>query len=128
MQERRLEARLLCADLIDVHWTDKSGRSHTALANLEDISISGPAANGHARAPRDHAAHGHPKTEFAGRVRYCVSARPATSWRAVRARFPLDPAVLPPKHLLDPRRLVALSVKRAVKKPEDRQEPPTQPQ
>ncbi|MGC9973025.1 MAG: PilZ domain-containing protein [Bryobacteraceae bacterium] len=128
MQERRLEARLLCADLIDVHWTDKSGRSHTALANLEDISLSGLCLQMDMPVPHETVLRiAHPKTELAGRVRYCVfretgyflgvQFEPGFRW--TRRHFC-------PKHLLDPRRLVALSVKRAVKKREARQKPPAQ--
>ncbi len=32
---------MLCADLVDVRWKDKSGRACRAVANLEDISQSG---------------------------------------------------------------------------------------
>jgi len=130
MEERRLEARLLCADLIDVHWTDKSGRSHTALANLEDISISGACLQMDMPVPHETILRmAHPKTEFAGRVRYCV-CRETGYFLGVQFEpgFRWTRRCFRPKHLLDPRRLVALSVKRAVKKPEDRQEPPTQPQ
>ena len=32
---------MLCADLVDVQWKDKNGRVCRAVANLEDISLSG---------------------------------------------------------------------------------------
>ena len=32
---------MLCADLVDVQWKDKNGRVRRAVANLEDISLSG---------------------------------------------------------------------------------------
>ena len=41
MIDRRVEHRLLCADLVDVQWKDPSGRVRHGVANLEDISISG---------------------------------------------------------------------------------------
>ena len=37
----RSEARMLCADLVDIRWKDKSGRGRKATAVLEDISASG---------------------------------------------------------------------------------------
>ena len=118
MQERRLEARLLCADLIDIYWTDKSGHNRTAVANLEDISISGACLQLDVPVPSATMVRiAHPKAELEGRVRYCVfrdigyflgvQFEPGVRWTQRRFR---------PKHLLDPRRLVANSVKRSATK------------
>lgn len=41
MLDRRIEPRLLCADLVDVKWKDQTGRTRRSVANLEDISLSG---------------------------------------------------------------------------------------
>jgi len=41
MQERRNDARLLCADLIELIWKDYSGQERRRIANLEDISSCG---------------------------------------------------------------------------------------
>src|SRR5262245_19226897 len=41
MQERRTEFRMLCADMLDVTWTDRAGHEHQSTALLEDISPSG---------------------------------------------------------------------------------------
>jgi hypothetical protein len=41
MQERRNDARLLCADLIELIWNDHSGQEQRRVGNLEDISSSG---------------------------------------------------------------------------------------
>lgn len=41
MRERRVGYRMLCADLVTVHWRDARGRSRKAVANLEDISPRG---------------------------------------------------------------------------------------
>lgn len=41
MNERRLDHRLLCADLVDLEWTDKNGDSQRGTALLEDISPLG---------------------------------------------------------------------------------------
>jgi hypothetical protein len=117
MLDRRLETRMLCADLIEVFWNDKSGRTRTALANLEDISLSGACLQLDHPVPRETLLKiAHPKTELQGRVRYCVfretgyfvgvQFEPGFRWSRRQFR---------PKHLLDPRRLVALSAKRPPK-------------
>jgi hypothetical protein len=126
MLERRLEPRLLCADLINVHWKDKSGRPRKALANLEDISLSGMCLQLDTPVPRETLLRIlHPKSRFEGRVRYCVyrdigyflgvQFEPGFRWSQRRFR---------PKHLLDPRDLLTASLKR----PEKRRtsHPPTQ--
>ena len=41
MPERRLESRLLCADMVETEWTDRSGARRNAPALLEDISTLG---------------------------------------------------------------------------------------
>lgn len=116
MQERRSEIRLLCADLVEVHWKDASGKSHRTSALLEDISVSGaclqmeapmpvgarvcwsgPAARGKARRSK----------EFVGVVRYCeyqeigyylgVEFESTSKWSRRKYR---------PRHLLDWKRLL----------------------
>ena len=63
---------MLCADLVDVHRKDKNGRTRRAIANLEDISLSG-AAQVDAPIPIDTALRiCYPKGELQGRVCYCV--------------------------------------------------------
>lgn len=120
MLERRFEPRLLCADLLDVHWTDKSGRRRKAVANLEDISLSGMCLQLDTPVPRETLLRiAHPKSRFQARVRYCVfrdtgyylgvQFEPGSRWSLRRFR---------PKHLLDPRDLLALREQRA-EKPRD---------
>ena len=42
MVNRRLEPRMLCADMVDVRWEDpKTGRTRRVVANLDDISRCG---------------------------------------------------------------------------------------
>jgi hypothetical protein len=41
MKDRRLERRMLCADLVEVCWLDRSEQPHVAIANIEDISTQG---------------------------------------------------------------------------------------
>ena len=114
MLDRRIEPRMLCADLIEVEWKDRSGRRTTALANLEDISLSGACLQVDAPVPHETLVRiAHPKAALEGRVRYCVfretgyfigvEFEPGSKWRRRDFR---------PKHLLDPRRLVAHSIKR----------------
>jgi hypothetical protein len=38
MKDRRVEPRLLCADLVEVKWTQSS---RAEVVNLDDISVSG---------------------------------------------------------------------------------------
>ncbi len=117
MGERRLEPRMLCADLIDVRWTDRSGRGRKALANLEDISLSGACLQMDTPVPHNTMVRiAHPKIELEGRVRYCifretgyfigVQFEPGCKWRQQKFR---------PKHLLDPRQLVERTLKRVSK-------------
>jgi hypothetical protein len=107
-QERRLEPRLLCADLIDVWWVDESGQTHKALANLEDISNSGVCLQVDGPVPYETLLHiGNTKTELEGRVRYCVF-RDTGFFVGVRFEpgFRWDRQHFRPKHLLDPRTLI----------------------
>ncbi len=115
MLERRGEVRMLCADLVEVRWHDKSGRLHNTTANLEDISGAGACLQVEAPVP-----HGtlvritHPKIEFEGTARYCVfrdtgyfigvQFEPGTRWTRRRFR---------PQHMLDPGRLVARALNRS---------------
>ncbi len=119
MAERRLEPRMLCADLIDVQWKDRAGRSRAALANLEDISASGACLQMDVPVPVETLLRiGDDRAGFEGTVRYCVYREtgyfvgvrfaPGVQWS--RAQFK-------PKHLFDPRRLVALSTRRGRKTP-----------
>jgi hypothetical protein len=112
--ERRLEARMLCADLLEVWWRNTAGGLERGLANLEDISFSGACLQMEGPVPSETVLHiEHPKAELAGRVCYCVFREtgyfvglkfaPGYKWN--RRRFQ-------PKHLLDPRRLVALTLRR----------------
>ncbi len=115
MVDRRIEIRMLCADLVDIQWRDPNGRRRRGVANLEDISLSGaclqverPVALGSALEIS------YPNGELAGKVKYCVfreigyflgvEFEPGTRWSQREFR---------PQHLLDPRRLVSRAVNRA---------------
>jgi hypothetical protein len=73
MPERRLEVRMLCADLIEICWQDGAGKTQTAQAVLEDISASGACLQLEVPVPLGAALRWKsPKKEFSGSVRYCV--------------------------------------------------------
>ncbi len=118
MNERRAETRMLCSELVDVHWKDITGRQMRALANLEDISGSGVCLQVDTPVPLDTVLRiCHPKGEFQGRVRYClyrefgyflgVQFTPGYQW---------SPDAYQPRHLLDLRELVMRSATRASEK------------
>ena len=115
MQDRRVQPRLLCADLVDVRWKDKSGRTRKAIANLEDISAAGACLQlDHAVPLQTLVQMDFPKGQLLGRVRYCVYREfgyflgvefaPGCKWTQRQFR---------PQHLLDPRRLVGGSTGRS---------------
>lgn len=117
MFDRRIETRLLCADMVDVHWKDKTGRIRKGVANLEDISLSGACLQFDQPVPlQTDVRISYPKGELLGKVRYCVyreigyflgiEFEPGCRWSARNFK---------PQHLLDPRRLVIRSVNRASK-------------
>src|ERR1051325_521262 len=108
MLDRRVEPRMLCADLVDIHWKDQAGRSRHNVANLEDISLSGaclqvekPVALG---TPMRIS---YPNGELTGKVKYCVfreigyflgvEFEQGQRWSQRHYR---------PQHMLDPRRLI----------------------
>ena len=119
MQNRRAEPRMLCADLVDVQWSDRGGKVRRTIANLEDISISGACVQVDKPIPLQTTLRiSYPKGELQGRVCYCVyreigyflgvEFEPGFRWSLRQFR---------PQHLLDPRRLVAKAVSRIVRQP-----------
>lgn len=73
MLRARAEARMLCAEIVNVRWKDKSGRPQRRSAILEDISTSGACLQFDSPIPvnttlRIH----HSKGRLEGNVRYCV--------------------------------------------------------
>lgn len=123
MHNRRAETRMLCADLVDVQWKDRNGRIRRAVANLEDISLSGACIQVESPIPIETALRiSYPKGELQGRVCYCVfreigyflgiEFEPGFRWSMRQFR---------PQHLLDPRQLIQRerASTRAVKTPVD---------
>lgn len=114
MMDRRIEARLLCADLVDIQWRDPNKRSRRGVANLEDISLSGACIQVERPVPLGSEIRiTYPSGELAGRVKYCVFREigyflgvefdASNRWSQRRFR---------PQHLLDPRRLVMRAANR----------------
>ena len=108
MLEKRNQIRMLCAELIEIHYRDRTGRTRRLIANLEDISLSGACVQLDLPLPQNTAVRMlHPKGELKGIVRYCVYREigyflgieflEGSRWSLRQFR---------PAHLLDPRRLV----------------------
>src|SRR4029077_15638426 len=117
MFDRRVEPRMLCADMVDVQWKDQAGRGRKGVAKLEDISLSGACLQFDQPIPlQTDLRITYPKGELVGKVRYCVyreigyflgiEFEPGCKWSQRHFK---------PQHLLDPRRLVIRSVNRASK-------------
>ena len=118
MAERRLETRMMCADLVDVRWRDKSGRSRRTTAILEDISLLGACLQFDSPVPiKSILSISYPKGELQGLVRYCVFREigyfvgiefaPDSHWSRSQFR---------PQHLLDLRQLIERSFRKAAKR------------
>ena len=98
---------MLCADLVEAQWRSSNGRKHRAVANLEDISLSGACLQLDEPIPVYSVVRiSHPTGCFEGTVRYCVyreigyfvglQFEPGYKW-SLRD--------FEPRHLLDPRSL-----------------------
>lgn len=98
---------MLCADLVDLRWKDEAGKVKRAVANLEDISLSGACLQLDQPIQLHTAVRiRYPKGELQGQVRYCVyreigyfmgvQFETGTAWSRKQFR---------PQHLFDPRRL-----------------------
>ncbi len=107
MKERRIDPRLLCADLVEVIWNDEAGRAWRRVANLEDISLSGvclqverPILPGSTIAVN----YGH--GEISGLVRYCLF-RDIGYFLGIEfdEGYRWSSAQFQPKHLMDPEEL-----------------------
>lgn len=73
MSERRSEVRMLCADMMEVCWKDRAGKTQRATALLEDICASGACLQLEMPVPLGSEIHWKcPRQEFTGFVRYCV--------------------------------------------------------
>lgn len=111
MRERRSETRMLCADMLEVRWTNPAGRQQCQTALLEDISASGACIQVEAPLPPGVECRlRFRKSALAGVVRYCVYREigyfvgvefgPDSKWSRQSFR---------PQHLLDLKRMAANS-------------------
>lgn len=108
MQDRRTEPRLLCADLVEIEWREgKGNRRRRAVANLEDISLSGACLQMDAAVPlQSKVTISYANGDLLGVVKYCVYREigyfvgvqfdEGVRWSQRNFR---------PMHLFDPRRL-----------------------
>ncbi len=114
MMDRRIEPRLLCADLVDVQWKDQTGRLRRSVANLEDISLSGACLQVDRPVPLGTPYRiTYPKGVLVGKVKYCVfreigyflgiEFEAGSRWSRNDFR---------PQHLLDPRHLINRTTER----------------
>jgi len=107
MLDRRAEPRLLCADVVEIEWTDKSGHSRHCAANLEDISQSGLGLQVEHPVPLLTTVHiSHERGELIGRVKSCI-LRHSGYLLGVEFEqgFRWSPGSFRPRHLMNPRRL-----------------------
>src|SRR5580658_5856305 len=114
MTDRRIEARMLCADLVDIQWRDQNNRNRRGVANLEDISLSGACIQVERPVPLGSTIRiTYPNGELMGLVKYCVfrdigyflgvEFAPGNRWSQRSYR---------PQHMLDPRRLITRAANR----------------
>lgn len=108
MAERRIEPRLLCADLVDVHWKDELGSKCRATGVLEDISRYGACLQLDTPIPLDSDLRiAAPRARLNGRVCYCFFREIGYS---VGVQFGRRGKWLKrnyvPEHLLDPRSMI----------------------
>ena len=117
MLDRRIEPRLLCADMVDLSWKDKNGRHRKSIVNLEDISLSGACVQVDSPLPLGTLVRiAYANGELTGSVKYCVFREigyflgiqfaPGSRWSQKHFK---------PQHLLDPRRLVLRTINRVVR-------------
>lgn len=116
MDERRIDNRLLCAELVQVSWEDDAGRKRRRVANLEDISLSGICLQVEKAVPQGTLMRmSYGDGELVGIVRYCVfrdigyflgiQLEEGCRWSTQHYK---------PQHLLDPRELLDRTMQRHV--------------
>jgi len=99
---------MLCADMVQVRWTDKEGRARQALALLEDISPSGACLQLENAVPLETEVKWDcPKKSFAGVVRYCVYREIGYFVGVEFSQCRWSKKEYKPQHLLDLEGLVA---------------------
>lgn len=118
MLKERSEPRMLCADLVNVRWKDKSGRGRKATAILEDISPRGACLQLDIPVPVSTSVRvSHAKGQLEGQVRYCVyrdigyfvglQFSSDSKWSAREFK---------PQHMLDLQRLLGRAIRTAARR------------
>ena len=108
MHERRIDNRLLCADLVELIWLDETGREQRRVGNLEDISLCGMCLQLEAPLlPGSRVRVLYSAGELSGVVRYAV-CRDSAHFVGVQldADCKWSTEEFVPQHLLDPRDLL----------------------
>jgi len=107
MLDRRAEPRLLCADVVEIEWTDKNGQTRHCTANLEDISQSGLGLQVEHPVSLLTTVHiSHERGELVGKVKSCVSRHSGYLLGVeFEQGFRWSPDIFRPRRLLNPRRL-----------------------
>jgi len=107
MLDRRAELRQLCADVVEIEWTDNSGHSRHCAANLEDISQSGLGLQVEHPVSLLTTIHiSHEKGELVGRVKSCILSHAGYLLGVeFEQGFRWSPDIFRPRRLLNPRRL-----------------------
>jgi hypothetical protein len=108
MPERRRESRMLCADMVDLSWSERSGRCTSATALLEDISTSGACLQTERQVPINvHVTMRHEDVCLGGVVRYCVF-REIGYYVGIQFDFESQwtPDDFQPQHLVDLEKLI----------------------
>ena len=118
MLRERSESRMLCADLVEVRWKDKTGRGRKATAVLEDISASGACVQLDGPIPQNTIVKlCFPKGDLQGNVRYCVYR---DIGYFVGLQFEADckwsRKAFQPQHMLDMPRLISRSLKKMARR------------
>jgi PilZ domain len=69
---KRLDERNLCADLLEIQWSDENALAHREIAALEDISSSGACIKAEQPIPVNTTLTIHyPGGKLVGRVKHC---------------------------------------------------------
>ena len=107
MLERRWERRLLCADLVEIEWRDREGRTVKATAILEDISPSGACLQADIPLPVEALVRiRHGRKTLEGKISYCAYHDIGYfAGVAFNAKHKWSRRMFRPKHLVDPAKL-----------------------
>lgn len=107
MDDRRIEPRMMCADMVEVFWRGYDGKRHSVMALLEDIAESGACLQLETPIPAGAVVQWQsPNQEFRGTVCYCVY-REIGYFAGVQftGSSKWSKSTYRPQHLFDPRRL-----------------------